>query len=359
LLFSHRQGFKTLSIRSLSCSCHRQLAVTVLDFWSVSSLALSLIQYNTELLLLALLHCHSYKPQFIERKIMASRKVAIVTGSNKGIGFTVAKELCKTFDGTVYITARDEARGRAAVAELEKLGLKPAFHQLDIDSLDSIKAFRKYLEATHGGIDVLVNNAAMAYNQDATEPFGEQAENTVRVNFLGTLNVCMELFPLLRKHTRVVHVSSSAGHLVRICGQEPAASELKKRFSSPEATEEEIVELAKEFVSLAKEDKHQAAGWPNSAYAVSKVTLSALVPIQQRAFDKQRPDDDIVVNSCHPGYVDTDMSSHKGPLTVEEGAVAPLYLALLPPNVDKPRGEFVWRDKTVVDWANGELPAQY
>ncbi|CAG7699118.1 unnamed protein product, partial [Allacma fusca] len=83
------------------------------------------------------------------------------------------------------------------------LGLKPAFHQLDIDSLDSIKAFRKYLESTHGGIDVLVNNAAMAYKQGATEPFGEQAEHTVRVNFLGTLNVCNELFPLLRKHARV------------------------------------------------------------------------------------------------------------------------------------------------------------
>jgi carbonyl reductase 1 len=289
---------------------------------------------------------------------MASKKVAIVTGSNKGIGLTVAKELCKTFDGIVYITARDEARGRAAVAELENLGLKPAFHQLDIDSLDSIKTFRKYLEATHGGIDVLVNNAALGYILDETKPLGKQAEDIVRVNFLGTLNVCRELFPLLRKHARVVHVSSSAGHLQQICGQEPAASELRNRFRSPEVTEEQIIELANEFVSIYKEGKHEAAGWPDSPYRVSKVTLSALAPIQQRAFDKQRPDDDIVVNSCHPGYVATDMSP-KGILTVDEGAVAPLYLALLPPNADKPRGDYVWRDKTIIDWANGKLPAMY
>ncbi|CAG7830206.1 unnamed protein product, partial [Allacma fusca] len=108
-----------------------------------------------------------------------------------------------------------------------------------IDSLDSIKAFRKYLESTHGGIDVLVNNAGTAYKNNATEPFGEQAENTVRVNFLATLNVCNELFPLLRKHARVAHVSSSLGHLLKINGQEPAATELRKRFSNPEATVEQ------------------------------------------------------------------------------------------------------------------------
>ncbi|CAG7734157.1 unnamed protein product, partial [Allacma fusca] len=137
------------------------------------------------------------------------------------------------------------------------------------------------------------------------------------------------------------------------------ATELRKRFSNPEATVEQIIELANEFIKLAKEGTHYAAGWPNSTYMVSKVTLSAVVPIQQRSFDKERPDDDIVVNSCHPGYVDTDMTSHQGPLTIEEGAVAPVYLSLLPPNVEKPRGAFVWRDTTIIDWVNEQPPAIY
>ena len=109
----------------------------------------------------------------------------------------------------------------------------------------------------------------------------------------------------------------------------------------------------------AKEGVHFEQGWPNSAYATSKVLLSAVTPIQQRGFDKQRPGQYIVVNSVHPGYVDTDMTSHKGPLTIDEGAVAPVWAALLPPNVESPRGGYIWRDTTVVDWVNGPLPGQY
>lgn len=70
--------------------------------------------------------------------------------------------------------------------------------------------------------------------------------------------------------------------------------------------------------SAAKLGNHQAEGWPNSAYSVSKVGVSALSFIQQRAFDAD-PREDLVVNSVHPGYVDTDMTNHKGPLTIEQG----------------------------------------
>jgi len=68
----------------------------------------------------------------------------------------------------------------------------------------------------------------------------------------------------------------------------------------------------------AKLGNHEAGGWPNSAYLVSKVGVSALSFIQQRAFDAD-PREDLVVNSVHPGYVDTDMTNHKGPLTIEQG----------------------------------------
>ncbi len=92
------------------------------------------------------------------------------------------------------------------------MGLHPKFHQLDIDNEASIVTFKEYLLDTYpDGIDVLVNNAGMAYKNDATESFGVQAEETIRVNFLGTLNLCQELFPLLKKHARVVNVSSVVG----------------------------------------------------------------------------------------------------------------------------------------------------
>lgn len=44
-----------------------------------------------------------------------------VTGSNKGIGYAIVKGLCEKFPGVVYLTARDVSRGKAAVAELNKV----------------------------------------------------------------------------------------------------------------------------------------------------------------------------------------------------------------------------------------------
>lgn len=288
---------------------------------------------------------------------MATKRIAVVTGGNKGIGFAIVKELCAKFDGFVYLTARDEGRGKAAVEQLEKLGFSPKFHQLDIDDSKSIANFASYIKNTYGGLDALVNNAAMAYKMAATEPFGEQAENTIRVNFFANLAVCHALFPLLRPHARVCHVSSSAGHLSVINGDEPAASQLKAKLAADTLTEEELCDLMNQFVVAAKDGTSRKQGWSASTYCVSKVGISALTRIQQRAFSTD-PREDLVVNCCHPGYVDTDMTSHKGPLTIEEGAACPSYLALLPPNISEPKGAYLWHDKRVVDWT-GPSPGAY
>ncbi|XP_042892815.1 carbonyl reductase [NADPH] 1-like [Penaeus japonicus] len=286
---------------------------------------------------------------------MGGKRIAVVTGANKGIGFGMMKELCAKFDGIVYLTARDEGRGLAAVEELKKLGHTAHFHQLDIDNADSISKFTNYIKNTYGGLDVLVNNAAINYKSTGPEPFSEKAENAIRVNFFGTLALCRSLFPLLRPHARVSTVSSSSGHLLRINGNEPQASALREKFASPSLTEEELCDLMNQFVEKAKEGTWKEAGWPNSTYVVSKVGVSALTRIQQRAFDAD-PREDLVVNCVHPGYVGTDMTSYKGPLTIEEGAVAPSYLALLPPDIKEPKGAYVWFDKQVVDWVKGPVP---
>ena len=69
-----------------------------------------------------------------------TRRVAIVTGGNKGIGYATCRALSKKFDdGDVFLTARSAERGNAAVEELEKEGCSVKFHQLDIDDADSIE----------------------------------------------------------------------------------------------------------------------------------------------------------------------------------------------------------------------------
>lgn len=279
----------------------------------------------------------------------STTKIAVVTGSNKGIGFAIVKGLCKKFNGIVYLTARSDARGQNAVKELKDLGYNPNFHQLDIDSDESVNKFKGYLQDKYGGIDLLVNNAGIAFSNASTEPVAVQAEKTVGTNYFGTLRVCNALFPLLRQDARVLHVSSSAGHLSRIPGQD-----LRDKLSKPTLTVGELSELMNQYISDAKTGKNEQNGWGSSSYVVSKVGVSALTRVQQREFNNESPNRDISVNSVHPGFVDTDMTNHKGPLTIDEGAKATLYLSLEPHDL---KGQYVWNDCRVIDWLASSAPS--
>jgi len=78
-------------------------------------------------------------------------RVAIITGGNKGIGLGIVRGMCKQFNGDVILTSRDSERGVAAVKVLEGEGLSPKFHQLDIDSQQSITALKEFVEKNYGG----------------------------------------------------------------------------------------------------------------------------------------------------------------------------------------------------------------
>lgn len=171
-----------------------------------------------------------------------------ITGSNKGIGFAIVKALCEKFDGDVYLTSRNEDRGRAAIDELKKLSFQPQFHQLDVDDEASALRFRDHLKSKYGGIDVLVNNAAIAFKNEAPEPFSQQATETMKTNFFSTLRFCNIMFPILRPHARVVNVSSSVGHLMKISGEDDVAVELRKKLASSDLTIEELKKMIQDFV---------------------------------------------------------------------------------------------------------------
>lgn len=203
--------------------------------------------------------------------------VAIVTGANKGIGFAIVRGLCKRFDGVVYLTSRDVGRGKKAVEELEKEGLNPKFHQLDITDKQSLTVFRDYVKKNYDGIDILVNNAAMAFKRNAHEPVAIQAEQTLFVNYFCLVSACEVLFPLLKNGARVVNISSSSGHLSKI-----PSVELRKKFTDPNLTISQLSEMMQAFINAAKQGTH-TSHWGNSSYAVSKVGVTALTMIHQRA----------------------------------------------------------------------------
>lgn len=275
----------------------------------------------------------------------SSRRVALVTGSNKGIGFAIVRELCRQFSGDVVLTARDAGRGQAAVQQLQAEGLSPRFHQLDIDDPQSIRALRDFLRKEYGGLNVLVNNAGIAFKVNDPAPFDVQAEKTLKTNFFATRNVCTELLPIMKPHGRVVNISSLQGSRAL----DGCSEELQEKFRSATLTEEDLVDLMKKFVEDARNEVHEREGWPNSAYGVSKLGVTVLSRILARRLDEKREGDRILLNACCPGWVKTDMAGDQGTRTPEEGADTPVYLALLPPDATEPQGQLV-RDRVVQPW---------
>uniref|UniRef100_A0A8D0H053 carbonyl reductase (NADPH) n=1 Tax=Sphenodon punctatus TaxID=8508 RepID=A0A8D0H053_SPHPU len=259
--------------------------------------------------------------------------VAVVTGSNKGIGLAIVRALCKKFSGDVYLTARDTGRGQAAVAKLQEEGLKPLFHQLDINDLQSIQTLRDFLKEKYGGLNVLVNNAGIAFKVDDPTPFHIQAEETLKTNFFATKDICNELLPLIKP----------LGKLIMLCFLEHHPSPLHRSVQC------ELVKLMETFVADTKKGVHEKEGWPNTAYGVSKIGVTVLSRIQARMLNEKRKADQILLNACCPGWVRTDMAGPKAPKTPDEGAETPVYLALLPPGADGPHGQYL-SEKTIHPW---------
>lgn len=274
-------------------------------------------------------------------------KVAFVTGANKGVGYAIVEKLA-TFlsptDWDVYLTARNEKLGEASLLELQKKGLSLKFHQLDVTDSFSRRRFLDFLKSKYpDGINIAINNAGIAYKNASTAPFSEQASVTIATNFIDTIDFTEEFIPLLAENARVVNVSSG----VSILTLKKLNEELYSKFTSS-MTLQELRTLVTEFVSLANSGTHEQHGWPTTAYGVSKLALTKASYILG---DQLKNDPrNIVINSCCPGYVDTDMTSHKGTKTIEQGADTPFYLATLPIGVTEPLNEFV-SDRTIRKWS--------
>lgn len=258
---------------------------------------------------------------------MSQTRLAVVTGSNRGIGYEIARQLVKN-GVRVIASARDANAGTKAAAEIGA-----QFEPLDVANKASTDAFVQHLATKEGGLDIYVANAGIAldgFNADV-------ARRTIDVNFYGAMNSTDKLLPLLRPGARVVMISSGMGELSGI------GPDLRAQFAAPNLDRKTLVNLVERFVSEVGAGTHAKSGFPSSAYRVSKVALNAYVRLLARELSSDPRN--ILVNAVCPGWVQTRMGGSSAPKSPSEGAETPVWLALLPQG--GPTGGF-FRDKRAI-----------
>ncbi|KAI8569424.1 hypothetical protein RHMOL_Rhmol02G0278000 [Rhododendron molle] len=279
-----------------------------------------------------------------------TKRVAIVTGSNKGIGLEICRQLASN-GITVILTARDENRGLEAVRDLKASGLSDIlFHQLDVTNQASVASLAEFIKTKFNKLDILVNNAGIAgtvidpearkgikigiddlvggpdskLKQEMFKKDFGVAEACLKTNYYGVKLVTEELIPLLQlsDSPRIVNISSSMGKL-KLVSHENA----KKELTNVDGLRvEKVDELVEEFLEDYKEDLVETKGWPANfaPYIVSKAALNGYTRVMARNYPH------IPINAVCPGYVKTDINHNSGILTVEQGAKGPVMLALVP-----------------------------
>jgi carbonyl reductase 1 len=264
--------------------------------------------------------------------------VALVTGANKGIGFAIVQALLANKQPaltTVLLGSRDVARGEAAVKQIGDARCKLVV--MDVNDAKSVQSAAQQIQKTYGGLDILINNAGMAWKGDA---FNEEvARTTITTNYYGVLN-CLDAFlPLVRADGRVVNVSS----MVSQSALSRCSAELQQQFLKPDLKLSELSALIEKFVDDVKNDRWQQAGWPKTTYGISKVGCTQLTRVLAPTIKTPG----VLMNSCCPGWVRTDMAGPNADLSPAEGAETPVHLCFLP--AGSPNGVF-WRHKAVAPY---------
>lgn len=223
-------------------------------------------------------------------------RVAVVTGANRGLGLALAESLAES-GAHVVLAARDEQLCTAAATVLATAkGVSVEAVQLDVQCGTSIEAFGAYCEQTFGGIDLLVNNAAVCEAGWSEAVVGR----ALRTNVLGPRTLTRRLLPALRErpHAQVLHISSGDGELLYL------SPELQRQMAAVDS-ERALLRL----LAAARPPRNAFGEAPaygaSPAYAVSKAALNALTRVQATAAPG------VWVGAVCPGDVLTRMATEE------------------------------------------------
>lgn len=266
--------------------------------------------------------------------------VALVTGANQGLGLALVRGLCRRFggEGAVYLAARNEERGGRSVSELRQQGLRADLLVLDVRDAGQVAAGVDLLRGRHGGVDVVISNAAARRTPDRTD--AQTVREFIDTNNHGTYRMLTAFWPLLRDNGRLVVVASSFGSLRYLPGH------LHARFDTETESLEDNESVMDDYAALVESGKAAEESWPSSINIASKIGQVAAVRIAARLHREEARSRGILINAACPGLIDTeasrpwfqDMSQAQSP---DEAAADVLWLATLPAGATEPYGELV------------------
>jgi carbonyl reductase 1 len=275
-------------------------------------------------------------------------KVALVTGSNQGLGFALVEALCENLGpkSSVYLTARNGTRGEEAVGQLRDRGLSPTFHLLDVNDDASVAALAETIRTRHGGVDIVISNAAARISPDLSQ--SEQVRLFVNTNNHGAFRMIRAFGRMLRDNARFLVVASAFGSLRNL------SPSLHEKFDVTTRSLEDIEKLMDEYVHLVETGQAKAHQWPEWINVPSKIAQVASTKIMARLMREDASRRGILINAVCPGMVDTeasrpwfaDMSSAQSPA---QAAIDVVWLATLPPRTETPYGELV-QHREVLPW---------
>jgi carbonyl reductase 1 len=268
-----------------------------------------------------------------------SPAVAFVTGANQGLGLSLVRALCRQLgeDGVVYLSARDEERGREAVEGLRAEGLNPVFHQLDVRDTDQVNAAARLLRGRHGGVDIVLSNAALRRSPGISD--ADTVRAFVDTNNRGAHRMISAFSTVLRDGGRFVVVASVFGRLRYL------REDLRPRFEQARSLAD-LEAVLDQWVSLVEAGQDKQAGWPDSINVPSKIAQVAAIRLAARQHQQEARRRGVLINAACPGLVDTeasrpwfaDMSTAQSP---DDAAADVAWLATLPAGTTEPYGELV------------------
>jgi len=141
-------------------------------------------------------------------KVLAG-KVAIVTGSSRGIGRALAVRLGRMGAGVVVNYARSRQQAEEVVAEIAGYGQKASAVQADMRSMAELRHLFAVAEEQFGRLDILVNNAGMLSNRPIRDLGEEEYDEIMALNVKSVFFCCQEAVRRMADGGRIINISSS------------------------------------------------------------------------------------------------------------------------------------------------------